>query len=70
MHVVNSINDVITQQEADIIINNLIDYDFINSETAKLMKIATNDKVLNLPLEYKDLTRTRILKNMLINIIN
>ena len=70
MHVVNSIDNVITQQEADIIINNLIDYDFISSETAKLMKIATNDKVLNLPLEYKDLTRTRILKNMLINIIN
>lgn len=70
MHVVNSINNVITQQEADIIINNLIDYDFISAETAKLMKIATNDKVLNLPLEYKDLTRTRILKNMLINIIN
>ena len=70
MHVINSIDNVITQQEADIIINNLIDYDFISSETAKLMKIATNDKVLNLPLEYKDLTRTRILKNMLINIIN
>lgn len=70
MHVVNSINNVITQQEADIIINNLIDYDFISNETAKLMKIATNDKVLNLPLEYKDLTRTRILKNMLINIID
>lgn len=70
MHVVNSINNVITQQEAEIIINNLIDYNIINIETAKLMKIATNDKVLNLPLEYKDLTRTRILKNMLINIIN
>ena len=26
MHVVNSINNVITQQEADIIINNLLDY--------------------------------------------
>ena len=70
MHVVNSINNVITQQEADIIINNLIDYDFISAQTAKLMKIATNDKVLNLPLDYKDETRTRILKNMLINIID
>ena len=70
MHVINSINNVITQQEADIIINNLIDYEFITNETGKLMKIATSDKVLNLPLEYKDLTRTRILKNMLINIID
>ena len=70
MHVVNSIHNVITQQEADIIINNLMDYHLINDETAKLMRVATNDKVLNLPLEYKDLTRTRILKNMLINIID
>ena len=70
MHVVNSIQDVITQQEADIIIDNLLEYEFINDDVAKLMRIATNDKVLNLPLEYKDLTRTRILKNMLINIIH
>ena len=34
------------------------------------MRVATNDKVLNLPVEYKDVTRTRILKNMLVNIIN
>ena len=70
MHVVNSIHDVITQQEADIIISNLLDYHMINTETAKLMRVATNDKVLNLPLEWKDLTRTKILKNMLINIID
>ena len=70
MHVINSINDVISQQEADIIINNLVDYEIISTETAKLLRVATNDKVLNLPIEYKDMTRTRILKNMLVNIIN
>ena len=70
MHVINSINDVISQQEADIIISNLLDYGIISKEISKLMRVATNDKVLNLPLEYKDLTRTRILKNMLVNIIN
>lgn len=70
MHVINSINDVISQQEADIIISNLVDYGIISTEISKLMRVATNDKVLNLPLEYKDLTRTRILKNMLVNIIN
>lgn len=70
MHVINSINDVISQQEADIIISNLVDYGIINKEIAKLLRVATNDKVLNLPIEYKDLTRTRILKNMLVNIIS
>ena len=70
MHVINSIDDVISQQEADIIINNLVDYEIITKEIAKLLRVATNDKVLNLPIEYKDLTRTRILKNMLVNIIS
>ena len=70
MHVVNSINNVITQQEADIIINNLLDYNIISKEIAKMMKVATNDKVLNLPIEYRDTVRTRIIKNMLVNIIN
>ena len=70
MHIINSINNVISQQEADIIINNLVDYEIISKEIAKLMRVATNDKVLNLPMEYKDLTRTRILKNMLVNIIS
>lgn len=70
MHLINSIDNVISQQEVDIIINNLVDYGIISEETAKLMRVATNDKVLNLPIEYKDVTRTRILKNMLVNIID
>ena len=35
----------------------------------QLIKIATNDKVLSLPNEFKDDVRTRILKNILINLI-
>ena len=70
MHVINSIDDVITQQEADIIINNLLDYGIVTKDIAKLLKVATNDKVLNLPIEYRDSVRTRIIKNMLVNIIN
>ena len=69
MHIINSIDRSLTQQEAGIIINNLIDLNIINTEVAKLLKIATNDKVLNLPVELKDNVRTRILKNMLINLI-
>ena len=70
MHVINSIDDVITQQEADIIISNLLDYGIVTGDVAKLIRVATNDKVLNLPIEYKDATRTRIFKNMLVNLIN
>ena len=69
MHIINSIDIGLSQQEAGIIINNLIDLEIINSDVAKLLKVATNDKVLNLPNEYRDDVRTRILKNMLINLI-
>ena len=69
MHIINSIDRSLTQQEAGIIINNLIDLEIISSEVAKLFKVATNDKVLNLPVEYRDEVRTRILKNMLLNLI-
>lgn len=69
MHLVNSLDNSLSQQEAEIIINNMIDYDVIDKKTAKLLKVATNDKVLGLPKEYKDIVRTRIFKNLLINLI-
>ena len=69
MHIINSIDIGLSQQEAVIIINNLIDLEIVNSEVAKLLKVATNDKVLNLPVEYRDEVRTRVFKNMLINLI-
>ena len=69
MHIINSIHGSLTQQEAGIIIKNMLDYNIINEDMAKLIKIATNDKVLGLPVEYKDDVRTRILKNMLINLV-
>lgn len=69
VHILNSIDKSLTQQEAGIIINNLIDYNVVETNIAKLMKVATNDKVLALPQDYRDEVRTRILKNMLINLI-
>ena len=69
MHLINSIKKSLSQQEAGIIIKNLVDYKVIDTSTAKLLKVATNDKVLALPQEYRDDVRTRILKNMLINLI-
>lgn len=69
MHLINSIKTGLSQQEAGIIINNLVDYKIIDKNTAKLLKVATNDKVLGLPREYQDDVRTRILKNMMINLL-
>ena len=69
MHIINSISNVITQQDADIIISNLVNYGVTNADVAKIMRVAVNDKVLSLPIEYKDATRSRILKNMLLNLV-
>lgn len=68
-HLVNSLNNSLTQQEAEIIINNMLDYNVIDLQTAKLLKIASNDKVLGLPRDTRDEVRTRIFKNVIINLL-
>ena len=70
MHLVNSLEQSLSQQEAEIIIQNMVDYKVIDEKTGKLLKIATNDKVLGLPREYRDDVRTRIFKNMIINLVD
>ena len=69
MHLINSIDTSLSQQEAEIIIKNLQGYNIVDAKTAKLLKVTTNDKVLGLPKEYRDEVRTRIFKNILINLI-
>lgn len=68
MHIINNIGDDLTNTEADILISDLLSYSIVNESTAKLLKVATNDKVLKLPSDIKDKVRARIFKNMLLNI--
>ena len=70
MHLINSIQKSLSQQEAEIMINNMIDYKVIDQKTGKLLKVATNDKVLALPKEQRDDVRTRLFKNMILNLIS
>ena len=70
MHIINSIGDSITGQEVDIFISNFLSYQMITETEAKLLKVATSDNVLKLPLHTRDEVRARIFKNMLINLIN
>ena len=69
MHVIESIDDEITSQEVDIFISNLLSYDVITKEQAKLLKVATSDNVLIIPKDYRDALRANIFKNMLINLV-
>jgi len=70
MHIIMCIGDSISQQSAEIFINNFIDYDAITEREGKLMLAAVSDKVLGgLGLPLRDIVRAAILKNMLAGIM-
>ena len=69
MHIITSIGDKITAKEIDVFVNNFLDNNIINEKESKLIKSATNDKVLAIEPELKDKIRARIFKNMLITLV-
>ena len=46
MHIITSIGNNISAKEVDVFVNNFLDYGVIDEKIAKLLKGATNDKVL------------------------
>lgn len=70
MHIINSIEDTLSQQEVDIFISNFLSYQMIDEHDARLLKVATSDNVLNLPQPIRDQIRARMFKNILINLVN
>ncbi len=69
MHIISSIGDKLTAQEADIFISNFLSSDMISKKEARLLKVATSDNVFNVPQDYKDSLRASIFKNMLLNLV-
>lgn len=69
MHIITSIGDTLTSKEVDIFISNFLSDNIVTKKEAKLLKVATSDNVLNVPIEIKDNLRARIFKNMLINLV-
>ena len=69
MHIINNIGDSLSRHEADIFISNLLSYNMLTEEQAKLLKVATSDNVLLLEQPTKDKIRARIFKNMLVNLV-
>ena len=47
MHIITSIGNTISAKEVDIFVNNFLDYGVIDEKIAKLLKGATNDKVVS-----------------------
>ena len=69
MHIITSIGDTLTSKEVDIFISNLLSDEIVTKKEAKLLKVATSDNVLNVPIDIKDNLRAKIFKNMLINLV-
>lgn len=69
MHLITSIGNSITQQEAEAFITNLRDHNIITEREALILKAGINDKVFSHLSVNKDLLRANILKNMLISIV-
>ncbi|MBR3134092.1 MAG: CtsR family transcriptional regulator [Clostridia bacterium] len=69
MHIIASIGERITAKEVDVFVNNFIDYGIISDKEAKLIKNATNDKALTIPIEIRDQLRANIFKNMIITLV-
>ena len=70
MHIITNMEDKVPSSEVDILISNLLSYDMITKKEAKLLKVATSDNVLVLPVDTKDKIRANILKNMLLNLVD
>lgn len=69
MHIITNIGDKISSNEVDIFVNNFLNYKIISEKDARLLKAATSDNVLSIPLDIKDKVRANIFKNMLLNLI-
>lgn len=70
MHIITSMGESISQQSAEVFINNFVDYDVISERESFLFKAATSDKTLGrVQLPGRDVLRACILKNMLISLL-
>ena len=70
MHIVNSIGDTLDKASAEVMINNMYNQSIIDLPTARLLASALSERVFKeIPVNYKDLLRARIFKNMLLSII-
>lgn len=71
MHSINSLGDDLSQQQAEVYLQNFLDYKIIQHNQAQLMKAALSDKaVASVEADKKAIVRMDIFKNMLIGLIS
>ncbi len=70
MHIISSMGENISQQSAEVFINNFIDYDVITVREGLILRAAMSDKVLGcVPIQHRDTLRADILKNTLASLL-
>ncbi len=70
MHIVSSMGSSISQQSAEVFINNFVDYDVISEREGYIMKAAISDKVIGgIPMPDRDSIRAILLKNMIMSLL-
>lgn len=70
MHIISSMGDSISQQSAEVFINNFVDYEVVSGREGLILKAATSDKALGgIKLPERDLIRAVIMKNMLMSLM-
>lgn len=70
MHIISSMGDSISQQSAEVFINNFIDYEAISVREGLILKAATSDKVLGvIQMPDRDILRAVMLKNIMTSLL-
>jgi transcriptional regulator of stress and heat shock response len=70
MHIVTSMGDSISQQSAEVFINNFMDYDVISAREGLILRAAVSDKVMGcITTSERDMFRAAMLKNMLMSLL-
>lgn len=69
-NIFDKIGNKMSQHVVDVYLKVLLDYNVIDKNAARIIKVATSDKSLqNLSMEDKDVTRANIFKNVVLNVI-
>ncbi|MBQ3816790.1 MAG: CtsR family transcriptional regulator, partial [Clostridia bacterium] len=70
MHIINSIGSLIDTMTTRIVIENCIELELLDRNSARLIAAAVSGSSLQcVPVEYRDTIRASVLKNMLLALI-
>lgn len=68
-HVITHISDKLTSNDINVFLKNFLENDIVTPREAKLIKAAISDVSLSSAKDKKDILRSEIFKNMLINLL-